>query len=156
MYSKIFNWKKITLSYLHYNKSSPMWLDVNRPMWLRSHISHQFSQKSVITGSSHVLVINVVIFLRTWVGTSMGTRHVFPCEVPIVMLWVLTIWSHTNIVVWYWYLVYVWLSVVIELVWVTTWLHVVLNVTNSSHIFQSNDFEVIYWLAQLVSAVTLE
>ena len=51
------------------------------------------------------------------------------------------------------YVVYVCLTVVIELVWVTTSSHVVNNLTNSSHIFQSDDFEVLYSLAQWVSAV---
>ena len=61
--------------------------------------------------------------------------------------------SHTNVVGLYGYMVYVCLTVVIELVWVTTSSHVVNNLTNNSHIFQSDDFEVLYSLAQWVSSV---
>ena len=61
--------------------------------------------------------------------------------------------SHANVVGKYGYMVYVCLSVVRELVWVTTRLHVVNNLTNSSHIFQSDDFEVLYSLALWVSFV---
>jgi hypothetical protein len=137
----------------HYKKTSPMWPDVTKRIWLCSHLSHWFSLESVLRGSSHGLVIYVVIFLRTWVGTSTGTRHMFSCPVPIVMLWVLTMCSHANVVGLYGYMVCVCLIIVRELVWVTTWLHVVNVLTNSSHIFQSDDFEVLYSLAQWVSVV---
>ena len=52
-------------------------------------------------------------------GTSTGTGHMFSCPVPKVMLGVLTMCSHANVVGLYGYMVYVCLSVVRELVWVT-------------------------------------
>ena len=96
-----------------------MWSDVTKRIWLCSHLSHWFSLKSILRGSSHGLVIYVVIFLRTWVGTSTGTGHMVSCPVPRVMLWVLTMCSHTNVVGLYGFMIYVCLSVVRELGWVT-------------------------------------
>ena len=52
-------------------------------------------------------------------GIFTGTRHMFSCPVPKVMLGVLTMCSHANVVGLYGYMVYVCLSVVSEFVWVT-------------------------------------
>jgi hypothetical protein len=110
---------------------------VTGSIWLRSHVNHWFSQKSVPEGPSHGVVIRAVIFFKTSAGTAMGTGPMCPCAVPRIMLGALTIGSHTHIVIWPMHLGYVCLRVVIELVTVTRCSHLLI-LTNCSHMFLLN------------------
>jgi len=103
--------------------------NVTESIWLCSHLSHWFSHKSILKGSSYGVVIKVVIFLRTSEEMAMGMGPMCLCAVSRVIL---------EALIWPMHLGYVCLRVGIELVTVTRCSHQLLILTNCSHMFWMN------------------